>query len=761
MNGALKLGAMSLLLAFSAGTGAHADGKHNDKGDKYFNRIATFPVHLNGNLLAEIVAASEDGKTLVYTDAPGGSVGFVDIKDPSEPKADGKIDVDGEPTSVAVVGKYALVAVDTSANFVDTSGVLLVIDIKDRSIVESLDLGGQPDCVAVSPDGCYAAIAIENERDEDVNDGELPQFPAGFLAVIRLKGKPADWEVETVDLTGLADDGFAPQDPEPEFVSINKKNIAAITLQENNHIVLVDLECLEVVRHFSAGAVDLDEIDTVEEDAARISLDGSLEDVLREPDAVKWIDSDCLMTANEGDLAGGSRGFTIFDTCGDVVYDSDNRFEHLAARHGHYPESRSENKGSEPEGVEIAKFGSDQFAFVGSERGNFIAVFKMDDCKPRYWQLLPTTPGPEGLVAIPNRKLFVASSEFDDVVEGENLGLRSTLSIYRLENEDPVYPHILSGDDENGLPIPWGALSALAADRSKSHILYAVTDSYYLGAPRILKIDVSYEPARIVKEILITDEEGNIPAYDLEGIVQREDGSFWVCSEGNTADGDEELFNLLVHVGKDGVVQQEIPLPPAVEAKKTSNGFEGVTVVYDGDEEIVYVAIQREWAGDGSGNIRLAEYRPAEDDPSDDSDGWRFFYYPKSAPTSPAGGSVGLSEIVAVSKHKFAIIERDNQRGPNATIKWITEVSIKGITPVAEGGTFPKLEKKLVLDVLPLLNSTNGWTQDKLEGLAISCKGKAYIVTDNDGVDESTGETQFFRLGDYDDLGKSGKKKKD
>jgi hypothetical protein len=40
-----------------------------------------------------------------------------------------------------------------------------------------------------------------------------------------------------VDLTGLAD--VAPEDPEPEFVSINGEGEIVVTLQENNHIVVV------------------------------------------------------------------------------------------------------------------------------------------------------------------------------------------------------------------------------------------------------------------------------------------------------------------------------------------------------------------------------------------------------------------------------------------------------------------------------------------------------------------------------------------
>ncbi len=159
-----------------------------------FERIASFPVFLNTDIeqetVAEIVAASTDGTLLIYTDSAGDNVGFVDIADPAAPQPAGTVALGGEPTSVAVVGNHALVAVNTSADFVDTSGQLVVIDLATRDIVATHALGGQPDSVAVSPDGRYAAIAIENERDEDLGDGEPPQLPAGFLTIVDLVGAP-------------------------------------------------------------------------------------------------------------------------------------------------------------------------------------------------------------------------------------------------------------------------------------------------------------------------------------------------------------------------------------------------------------------------------------------------------------------------------------------------------------------------------------------------------------------------------------------
>lgn len=93
------------------------------------------------------------------------------------------------------------------------------------------------------------------------------------------------------------------------------------------------------------------------------------------------------------------------------------------------------------------------------------------------------------------------------------------------------------------------------------------------------------------------------------------------------------------------------------------------------------------------------------------------------------------------------MIERDNIGGPDARIKRVYEFSIAGVTPAPPGSAFPVLGKSLVLDVLPVLQATGGWTQEKLEGLTLAKDGKVYAVTDNDGLDGNTGETQFLLLG--------------
>lgn len=154
-------------------------GKGKKEGS-YFNRISVFPIctqidptcNTDDETVAEIVVASEDGMTLVYTDSEMEQLGFVGIEDPANPVPMGVVALPGEPTSVAIKGDYALVGINTSADYVDTSGQLVAVSLSTMEVVGTWELGGQPDSVSVSPDQTFAVIAIENERDEDLGDGK-------------------------------------------------------------------------------------------------------------------------------------------------------------------------------------------------------------------------------------------------------------------------------------------------------------------------------------------------------------------------------------------------------------------------------------------------------------------------------------------------------------------------------------------------------------------------------------------------------------
>lgn len=752
-------------LALGAGGPAQAQGFDNwrdgvrDGGRGVrFDRITTLPNYINNaepgdETVSEIIATSEDGRTLVYTDSELEEIGFIDITNPYLATHAGKFPVGGEPTSVAMLGNgLALVGVNTSESFTNPSGHLAVIDVETRTQLAAIDLGGQPDSVAISPDGRYAAIAIENERDEDVDvdgvEGGLPQLPAGHLAIVDLdSANPVAWgPARIADLTGLA--AYAPSDPEPEFVDINAANEAVVTLQENDHIAVVDLASGAVTSHFSAGTVDLSGVDAVEDDV--IVLADDLPAVPREPDAVSWAGA-LIATANEGDLFGGSRGFSLFTRDGEVVYDSGASFEEIAVRHGHYPEGRSENKGSEPEAIKFARFGHEGYLFVASERGSFVAVYRLGkDDTPELVQLLPAPLGPEGVLAIPSRNLLVVSGEEDD----PTFGVRSTVMIYELRPGKADYPQIVSANDADDHPIAWSALSGMTAKPGGGNKLLAVWDSFYAES-RIFTIDVARRPAVIESALAIEGGTGN---YDPEGIDVAPDGTYWIASEGN-ASGTRP--NRLLQTDVYGNVLAEIGLPAEIEACRAEPGasgslgagFEGVSVVPASEfSYVLVVAQQRGW------NYTAEGCNALDDDPDDVDDAepartrlwiydpasgdWNHIAYELEPLPEPASW-VGLSEITAVPSG-FIVIERDNRTGDFAELKTLVYFNYAAMMD----GMVTRDEKH-GYDLVPALSRTNGWISDKPEGVAVTRHGRTYLVTDNDGVDDWSGETSFLRLGHW------------
>ena len=131
-------------------------------------------------------------------------------------------------------------------------------------------------------------------------------------------------------------------------------------------------------------------------------------------------------TDNDGDTEEitvfGGRSMSIFDTDGNLVFDSGDLLERLTALEqpalfnandgdtGEF-DDRSDDKGPEPEGVTLGEIGGEIYAFLGLERGpGGIVVFNVSD--PFDVQLVdylnPTSEigdiAPEGL-------LFIAASD--------------------------------------------------------------------------------------------------------------------------------------------------------------------------------------------------------------------------------------------------------------------------------------------------------------------------------------------------------------
>ena len=93
-------------------------------------------------------------------------------------------------------------------------------------------------------------------------------------------------------------------------------------------------------------ADDLADFGDVSQYDAQIIAEGRLKSLVDQNDPVT------------GEMVGfGGRGFSIHNNQGEVVYDSGNLTEEIAAALGYYPDGRSDDKGTEPETVEYFSFG--------------------------------------------------------------------------------------------------------------------------------------------------------------------------------------------------------------------------------------------------------------------------------------------------------------------------------------------------------------------------------------------------------------------
>jgi hypothetical protein len=121
----------------------------------------------------------------------------------------------------------------------------------------------------------------------------------------------------------------------------------------------------------------------------------------------------------------GARSFSIWHgQTGELLFDSKNELDKRCVELGIYPDSRSDDKGSEPESVTIGRVGNRNILFVGMERSDAVFVYELTNPgKPVFLQHLITGDAPEGVHFVEAEKspiqksLLIVSSEDDGVVK--------------------------------------------------------------------------------------------------------------------------------------------------------------------------------------------------------------------------------------------------------------------------------------------------------------------------------------------------------
>lgn len=278
------------------------------------------------------------------------------------------------------------------------------------------------------------------------------------------------------------------QDMEPEYITVSDDSRTAwVTLQENNAIAKIDLISKTISDIFPLGFKDYsiaaNAIDPSDQDKKTefrtVPVFG-----MYQPDAIAVLQKfgiPYLFTVNEGDVreydgfeeaervasitldpsvfpnaidlqtAGqlgrlnitttlgdenkdgkyealysfGARSFSVWNgNTGKLLFDSESKLEKAIDAAGFYPDGRSDDKGIEPEGIDIGEVGGQSIAFVGLERSDAVAVYNVSNpTSPKLLQILSTGDAPEGILFIssknsPTKKsLLVVSSEGDGVVK--------------------------------------------------------------------------------------------------------------------------------------------------------------------------------------------------------------------------------------------------------------------------------------------------------------------------------------------------------
>ena len=464
----------------------------------------------------EIVSYDVATQCLFITNGATDSIDIINISNPAKPKLSGHLDVlsyGSTANSLVIIGNgYLAVAVE--AKNPQANGKIVFYSTKGE-YVKDVEVGAMPDMITISPDKTKLVTANEGEP----NDAYAIN-PEGSVSIIDISKGVSNVSQADVTIINFAD---APEkiyksirqphvsfqyDLEPEYVAINPlSTIAAVTCQENNVIVFVDLKEKKVLKYAGLGFKPYYTSDLIIENGLdpsdkdnRISINSFPIYGAYQPDAIASYSVDgktYYVTANEGesveyegynsetrvsklkldaekfpnaeqlqkksnlgrlktfkpDVIGdfdgdgdidtiycyGTRSFSIWNDKGQLVFDSDDDFEQYIARF--HPQifnwnegnidkkdSRSDDKGPEPEAVTIGKIGNDFYAFIGLERQGGIMIYNITNPKEAefigYKHSLDETGtkmkdlSPEGIIFVPktknhlNKNLVIVANEY-------------------------------------------------------------------------------------------------------------------------------------------------------------------------------------------------------------------------------------------------------------------------------------------------------------------------------------------------------------
>ena len=296
----------------------------------------------------------------------------------------------------------------------DAPGEIWLLDADSGAVRARYPAGIDPDGVKFGPDG--RRLVVPNEAEdyrrtagggyvsapgsvtlvelgEDPERGRavqvpLPPLPMGHGLTVESDQRLLEREVDGREVEIPFDSGD-PAHLEPEHAAFAPDGATVyVSLQENNGVAVIDVASGSLSGVYALGAV---------EHAADLEDDGEVDFsetliAFREPDQTAVTpDGRYLVTADEGGTdpkasesdwgpAGGGRTVSVLDAAtGEVLGDTGNQLDEAAAAAGVYPDGRSDNKGSEPEGLVVFAAEDGVWAVVGLERAEAVALIDLAD----------------------------------------------------------------------------------------------------------------------------------------------------------------------------------------------------------------------------------------------------------------------------------------------------------------------------------------------------------------------------------------------
>jgi len=402
----------------------------------YGGFVNSLDVH-NGRLAAAIEATDKQaaGKVVVFntstyaeekvisvgslpdmiTYSPDGK--YILTANEGEPSADYTNDPLGTVSIITVDNNYAVVNVDFSA-FAASQATLQAAGLRIFGVGNNFAKDIEPEYITVSEDSKTAWITLQENnaiaKIDIVAKNVTAIFPLGF--------KNYNLDENKMDLSDL-DGGISFASKwnvkgmyQPDAIAVYPGGTIPLLFTANEGDAREYTALTEAKR---VKSITLDP--TAFPNGAALKADAQL--------------GRLNITTTKGDTDGdgdfdelysfGARSFSIWNgNTGALEFDSKNDLDVRVNTAGLYDDTRSDDKGCEPEGLTIGKSGNKTLLFVGMERVDAVAIYDISNpTAPVFIKMLPCGDAPEGVLFIPQnesptgRSLLVVSSENDGVVK--------------------------------------------------------------------------------------------------------------------------------------------------------------------------------------------------------------------------------------------------------------------------------------------------------------------------------------------------------